>query len=256
MGNCLVVKEGIAVIALAAAALAACGGTASKTPSGSSTASPAARANAVAGSIAQLGAGKIVVQEQTGNATVDYDSSTMVLQSGTGTLADAAAGTCVNATGQKDASGAIAATTLQVMLNMNGQCNLLQGGNQGNQSPRPFPSGSPGQGRNPNAAFARGKVTAVSGTTLTVQQAAGDNVTVIVPSTARISKLTTASSSRLTVGLCVQANGQRDASGALKARVVTIVPPGPNGCPTGGGAFGGGGGGRGPRPSGSPPANG
>lgn len=252
MGNCLVVKVGI-VVALAAVVLAACGGTASKTPSGSSTASPgAARGNGVAGSIAQLGAGKIVVQEQSGNATVDYDSSTMILQSGTGTLADAAAGTCVNATGQKDASGAVTATTLQVMLNMNGQCNILQGGNQGGPSPRPFPSGSPGQGRNPNAAFARGKVTAVSGTTLTVQQAAGDNVTVIVPSTARITKLTTASSNRLTVGLCVQAVGQRDASGALKARMVTIVPPGPNGCPTGGG-FGGG---RGPRPSGSPPANG
>jgi Domain of unknown function (DUF5666) len=250
----MTVKVGIVVIALAAVVLAACGGTASKSPGGSSSASPAAgRGNAVAGSVAQLTAGKMVVDEQTGNATVTYDSSTMVLQSGTGSLADAATGTCVNVTGQREASGAITAMTLQVMLNMNGQCNILQGGNQGNQSPRPFPSGSPGQGRNPNAGFARGKVTAVGGTTLTVQQGAGDDVTVIVPSTARITRLTTASASRLTVGLCVQATGQRDSSGVLKARVVTIVQPGPNGCPTGGGGFGGG---RSPRPSGAPPANG
>ncbi len=234
-------RVGIVVTAIAAALLGACsgiGGGGSPSSSKPATPGPGERGTVVAGSITQLSSGKVVVNEQPGTATVAYDDSTMVLQSGTGTAADVAAGTCVTANGQRDSAGAITASAVQVMLNMNGQCSLLQ--QPANASPRPFPSGSPGQGRGPggagaNNAFVRGKVTAVNGSTITVQQAANDNVTVTVPSTARITKIQAASASRLTVGLCVQANGQRDSSGTLKARQLTIVPPGPNGC-TGSGA--------------------
>ena len=69
---------------------------------------------------------------------------------------------------------------------------------------------------------------------MTVQVASGSVVTVSVPGTARVSRVESASQSQLAVGQCVRANGQKDASGTLKARLVTIVPPGPNGCPTGG----------------------
>ena len=236
------------VLVVAAAALAACGigNSANKSPAGSSSASPGpgGRANVVAGSIAQLSTGKLVVNEQPGTVQVTYDGSTMVLQSGTGSMADVVAGVCIIANGQRDAAGAVSASAVQVMLNMNGQCNILQGGNP---SPGAFPSGSPGRfpGGGGNNAFARGKVTAVNGSTITVQQGANATVTVTVPGTARVTRIQAASASRLTVGLCVQATGQRESSGVLKARVLTIVPPGPNGCPTGGA-------GRSPQPQGRP----
>src|SRR2546423_6476725 len=143
-------RASIFVVGLAAAALAGCGGLGSAAGNASGATSPSpspgrgAFGNAVVGQVVTLASNKMTVSDQGGNATVTYDSSTMVLQSGAGSLSDAATGTCVTATGQKDASGAVAATTLQVELNMNGNCAQPAGGFGAGQSPRP--GGRPGQG--------------------------------------------------------------------------------------------------------------
>jgi hypothetical protein len=95
----------------------------------------------------------------------------------------------------------------------------------------------------------RGKLTAVNGSTLTVQPQTGNPVTVMLTSSTTVTRLVTSSTARIAVGECVTANGSKDSSGAVKARTVLISPPGANGSCT----FGGGGGGR--RPAGaSPPA--
>src|SRR5207245_1283110 len=85
-------------------------------------------ANAASGQLVNLASGKMTLSDQAGNVTVSYDTSTGVLQTGTGSMADVAPGVCVTANGEKDASGAVTATTLSVMLNMNGNCTQPAGG--------------------------------------------------------------------------------------------------------------------------------
>lgn len=255
----------IFVVGVAAALLAGCGGFG--TPAGASGAaktSPSpgrgAFANAVVGQVSQVGSGTMTVAQQSGSAKVSFDSSTSVLQSGTGSLSEAVAGVCVVATGTKDASGAITARTFQVQLNMNGNCTppagLGGGGGQGGGQGRAGRgSPSPGAGGAPPANFAnvRGKLTSVSGSTMTVQPQTGSPVTVTVNSSTMVTRLVTSSSARLAVGECVTANGQRDSSGTVKARTILISPPGANGsCTFAGAGFGGGG----RRPGASPPTQG
>jgi hypothetical protein len=235
------VKASFFVVGIAAVVLAGCGGaaTTATASSGSARTSPSpgsARGgvgNGVGGQVVEATSGKLVVSAQSGSVTVTYSSSTSVLQSGTGSLADLAPGTCVSATGQGDATGALTATTVSAMLNMNGVCSQAGNGGPG-ASPRPsgFPSA------NPNAAFVRGQVASASGSTITVQPATGASVTVNVPSTARITRIVSSSTARLAVGECVTASGTRTSSGSVQARSIVISAPGPNGCATG---FAGGG---------------
>ncbi|HEY7201566.1 MAG TPA: DUF5666 domain-containing protein [Candidatus Dormibacteraeota bacterium] len=256
------------VVGIAAAVLAGCGGLGSSATASTSSArtspSPArANFNGAAGQLTKLSGGKMTVSDQAGAVTVSYDTSTTVLQSGTGSLADIVAGACVTANGQREANGAVTAAGVQVMLNMNGNCTQPAGGfgagagngtgngqGPGGQSPRPG-RGSPSPGASPpaNVAFVRGKVSAVNGATVTVEQDTGGPVTVTVPSTARITRTVSSTTARLAVGECVTATGQRDSSGTVKARAIVISAPGPNGCAIGAGrGFGPGGG----RPSASP----
>jgi hypothetical protein len=259
--------KGIIVVGVAAAALAACGGIAGGSPASTAartSPSPGAAglANAVFGQVTNVAAGKLTVNGQGGDATVAYDSSTSVLQSGTGALTDAVPGSCVMATGTADAAGAVTATTFQVQLNMNGNCNTPPAGFGGaGASPRPgasarpnrspFPGQSPGVGGGApaNLTVVRGKVSAVSGNVVTVQPDTGAAVTVTVPSTVSVTRLVNSTTARLAVGECVTATGQRTSSGTVQARNILISAPGPNGCTRAGGIGGGFGGGRRGSPS-------
>jgi len=261
------VKASIIVVGVAAAAvLAGCGsfGSTAGASSAAARTSPSpgrgAFGNAVVGQVSQVASGKMTVAEQNGSVNVTFDSTTSVLQSGAGAISEAVPGTCVVATGTTDASGAVTARTLQVQLNMNGNCTPPagigggQGPGAGGFSPRPGRgSPSPGAGGGPpaNVANVRGKLTSVSGSTMTVQPQTGSPVTVVVSSGTTVTRLVTSSTARLAAGECVTATGQRDSSGTDKARSILISPPSANGCTRAGG-FGGIGGGR--RGSPSPPS--
>ena len=256
------------VVGTAAAVLAGCGGLGSSATASSNSAktSPSpgrGNFNGAAGQLTKLTGSSMTISDQAGTVTVSYDSSTSVLQSGTGSMTDIAAGVCVTANGDREANGSVTATGVQVMLNMNGNCNqpaagFGNGNGQGPGGASPRPSGSPRAGRptpSPgatpaNLAFVRGKVSSVSGTTVTVEQDTGGPVTVTVPSTARITRTVSSTTARLAVGECIAATGQRDSSGAVKARAIVISAPGPNGCTIAG--AGGRGFGPGGRPSASP----
>ena len=108
-------------------------------------------------------------------------------------------------------------------------------------TPRPRPTLAPGQ---LPPAFAIGKVTAVSGTSITLQPATGAAQTITVPTTVTVSELDTVPASTLETGDCISATGSKDSSGNVTATSLSIVPAGPSGCFTGGGGFGGFGGGR------------
>jgi hypothetical protein len=260
------VKASIFVVGVAAAAvLAGCGSIGSTASATAAKTSPSpgrgAFGNAVVGQVSQVASGKMTVAQQSGSVNVTFDSTTSVLQSGAGTISQAVPGTCVVATGTTDASGTITARTFQVQLNMNGNCTPPAGAGQGGfgggqgpgaggSSPRPGRgSPSPGAGGGPPANFAnvRGKLTNVSGSTMTVQPQTGSPVTVVVSSSTTVTRLVSSSTARLATGECVTATGQRDSSGTVKARSILISAPGPNGCTRAGG-FGGGG-----RPGGSSP---
>ena len=249
-------KASIIVVGVAAAAvLAGCGSTGSTASATAAKTSPSpgrgAFGNAVVGQVSQVASGKMTVAQQSGSVTVTFDSTTSVLQSGAGAISEAVPGTCVTATGTTDASGTITARTFQVQLNMNGNCTPPAGAGQaGGFSPRPGRgSPSPGAGGGPpaNVANVRGRLTNVSGGTMTVQPQTGSPVTVVVSGSTTITRLVSSSTARLATGECVTATGQRDSSGTVKARSILISAPGPNGCTRAGG-FGGGG-----RPGASPP---
>ena len=138
----------------------------------------------------------------------------------------------MNATGARAAVG-ITASIVQISSGVNGACGA---GNAG--------AGGPGQGRFPiggnggnggaaNFAAVR-QVTAVIGSSFTVQPASGADVTLTVPATARITKTEAANLKQLVVGQCVAAVGQADSSGTVKARSLTITAAGPDGCTFGG----------------------
>ena len=245
--------------------LAACGSsTAASTTSPSSTASPNANARrgGTAGELVRISGSSLLVSTQSGDVNVSLGSSTPVTKTRTGSVADITTGACIVATGTKDASGALTASTVRISPMVNGSCTGFFGGPGGgpnpSRSPRPDNSPRPtGNGTPP--AFARGQVTGVSGTAVTLQDAANNNAatTITVPTTVRVSVSQVITSTDLAVGDCVLANGQKDTSGTVQARSVNVVPPGPSGCFTGGagGGFGfgrgGGGGGGGAAPGGS-----
>lgn len=232
----------------AAALLAACGG--SGTASSSSPAGPGGPGGpgrrGAAGEVAQVRDGSLILNTAQGDVTVDFTSSTRVQRTSTGTVADIVAGSCIVAAGQRDPSGRITAQTVLIGARVNGSCSLRPGGGgpgglggSPGATPRAFgPSGAPGNG-NRNRAFIAGEVTAVSGTSVTIQPLDGGSPqTITVPTTVRVARSSPASTSDLREGECVQAGGNRDSSGTVQATNMSIVPPGANGCFSGGGGFG------------------
>jgi Domain of unknown function (DUF5666) len=228
------VRVSVFVFLVAGLVAAACGGlgaSASSSPAGAS--SPAASGGSgttVAGQLVQLSGAKLVVSAQNGQATITFDRSTRFERTDTGSLSDITVGACLIATGANGAP-AVTANVVQVSSAVNGACAAGNAGSGGSGQGR-FPNG--GNGRASNFMAVRGKVTAVSGGSVTVQPASGAEVTMTVPATARVSKTQSTTSKQLAVGQCVAAAGQADSSGTVKARSITITAAGPNGCIFGG----------------------
>jgi hypothetical protein len=230
----------------AATVAAACGGTSAASSSAPAAASTGAgRGNSVAGQVAQLSGFKLVLSGQTGVTNVTFDSSTRVQQTVSGVLADIVSGTCITATGQKDASGSVTAVNVQLSPKANGTC-APAARNGASPNPGRSPGGGfRGNGASPpaNFTFVRGEVASVSGTSVTVTLTAGGTQALTVASSTRIVTTQQSSTSKLAVGQCILATGQKDSSGTVKARSLNIQPAGPTGCTFGGrGGFGPGGG--------------
>jgi hypothetical protein len=227
-------------------ALAACGSNSSAAGASSSSASAGAAGarggvlrNGAAGELVQINGTKLVLNTQNGDVNVVYDGSTLVMKTSTGSVADIVTGTCILASGQKDATGAITASVVRVSDKVNGTCSFGRGRTAETPGATPRPTPRPGQS---NFAAAAGEVLGVSNTTVTVRDPMGTTRSVTIPTTVRVSRSAAASASDLAVGDCVLANGRKDASGTVAARTLSIVPAGPSGCFSGGGGgFGRGG---------------
>jgi hypothetical protein len=250
-------------------ALAACGSTAAGSTSSSSTTSSSNAAGGrgpgglarrgAAGTLAQINGTSLILTDTTGtDVTVDYTNTTTITQTKTGVLADIVPGSCVVATGTKDASGTLVASSVRLSPPVNGACTAGLGNRPpgaGTRTPSGTPRATPAPGQ-PIPSFSAGKVTAVNGTSVTLQPTTGAAQTITVPTTVTVAESSAASPTDLSVGDCIQATGAKDSSGKVAATSLSIVPAGPSGCFTGGrGGFGGGfgGGGRG-FGGGAPPA--
>jgi len=212
--------------------LAACGNgatAANSTTSPSPAAGNALRGGA-AGQLVQINPQTLILSGANGDITVAYSSTTPITKTSTAALADITPGVCVVASGQKDASGVVTATT--VRLSPKGANGCATGAPNGNgaagASPRPIPSGQPAVN------FVSGEITSVNGTSVTLLTQASGSQTIIVPTTAVVTLSSVASAAALQVGQCLRATGSRDSAGNVQATALTITPPGPGGtCTTG-----------------------
>lgn len=274
------------VVALAAGVpvalllLAGCGAgsstsdSAATAPSPTATGSPNAaggpggagrgRGPAAFGEIAAITGRTLQVQNTQSQTAVTWSASTAFTQTVPATLA---VGDCVTATGTPGSGSALTATSVRV-LSAGGDCTLARNGGPGaaNRTPRPRPSSSfsPPAGANGgrNFATAFGKVTAVSGSTVTLSgrlltggrfRGAGtpaarptatptpEPVTVTLGASASVLRTVKATGADAKVGLCAVATGKADSTGTVAATAIGLSAKGPNGC-TGGfraGRFGG-----------------
>jgi hypothetical protein len=237
------------------------------------------------GSIAAINGTSLEVQNtSTGQTTVTYTSATTFDQTVSATASSVTVGSCISAFGKpaststKTVLGApVTATTVSITQPTSGACTgglggsggfggfgrrgsggstsggPPAGGGFGGEGGGNRPGGGSFRGRAGGFGGASGKVTAVSGSKVTVNQTDPTTkkttsvVVTLTPSTT-FSERTTGSASDLAVGKCANAIGTASSTGAVTARSIVISTPGASGCTTGfegfrGGAGGGSGGG-------------
>jgi len=206
--------------------------------------------NGASGQLVQVNGQTLILTGPNGDLTVTISSSTTFSRTSTAVLADIVPGQCLVATGAKDAAGQLVAMTVRLSPKTSAGCaaaNRVGPSPSPGASPRPIPSGQPGQ------AFVSGEVSAAAGVSITVLTAASGSQTITVPTTATVTRMLSASAADLQTGQCVRANGTRDTTGTVEATSIAITPAGPSGtCTTG---FGGRGPGRAGASPGAPAPN-
>jgi hypothetical protein len=239
----------IVVVAVAALlGVAACGGAkASSATSPSPDRGSAQARNGAAGQLVQISGQTLILTGASGDITVTISGTTTFTRTSAAVLADIVPGQCLVATGQKDAAGTLTATTVRLSPKTSSGCSAgSQFGPNASPppgtSPRPTPSG---QAAMP---FVAGEVTKASGTSISVLTTTSGTEMINVPTTATVTRMSSASATDLRTGECLRANGSRDTAGAVQATSIAITPAGPSGtCATGAG------GGRGPGRGGASP---
>ncbi|WP_290802960.1 hypothetical protein [Herbiconiux sp.] len=235
------------------------------------------------GEIAAITGTTLQVQDTDSQTAVTYSDSTTITQTVAAALSDVTAGVCVTTVsggfGGAGAPGSsstdssstdaasTAATSVTISAATDGTCTTGFGGAGGFAAgggtpptdfpdgamptdvpdgvmPTGAPDGSSGAGAAGFGGFASGLVTAVSGTTITVQTTSADGTTsttdVTVDGTTTYSTTKTADASALVVGACVLAQGESDSSGTVAATSLAVSEAGDSGCSTGFGAGPGG----------------
>ncbi len=268
-------RLGLVLAAAGVLALSACASTTEAAPAPAASAAPGGAQNAqpgggVSGTIAAISGATLQVQDSSSQTAVSYDSSTTITQSVAGTLSDVTNGVCITAitgafpgsstsTQPSTSSASSAASVVTIVAAVDGACTSGFGGGPGGAGGTPptdlpsgvMPSGAP-DGVMPSGApggafggFAGGLVTAVSGSTITVQSMGSDGTAssseVTVDSSTTYTKTETADSTALVVGACVTARGASDSSGAVAATSLMVSTPGDSGCSIAGGPGGFGG---------------
>jgi hypothetical protein len=240
----------IPAIAAAAFVLAACGASANTASSSPSPGAGNAFRNGASGQLVQINGQTLILTGPNGDTTVTYTTDTTFTKTSIASLGDITRGTCILASGVKDAAGTITATTVSISPKAATGCaarNFVPSpGATPRPTPSPRPSTTPRPGGQANGTFVSGEVTAVSGVSVTVLTQANVSQKITIATAAVVTKMATVSATDLQNGQCLRANGTRDAAGNVQATSITITPAGPSGtCTTGLGGRGPAGGGGG-----------
>src|ERR1700693_3879240 len=189
----------IVVLAIAAGVCVAACGSAAPGPHSSGPPTPTGGAqlrNGAAGQLVQINGQTLILTGASGDISVTISGTTTFTRTSTAVLADIVPGLCVLATGQKDSAGALTAMTVRLSPKASTGCGAGQFGPNpaAGASPRPTPSGQPAM------AFVSGEVTAASGISITVLTAASGSQTITVPTTATVSRMSSATAADLRTG--------------------------------------------------------
>jgi hypothetical protein len=268
----LLLTASLAGVLLLAACSGSSGGSAgaaggsSSAPAAGSSASPSAgaagRANgfrgpAASGTIAAITGTTMQVQnQQSGQVAVRWTGTTAFTAEVAASASTIKVGTCVTVAGASGTS-ATATSFAAATVRVEPSCTLGTGSARPSGFPsgaRPSgvpsgarPSGFPGGGRQATArAFAVGKVSAVSGSKLTITgrtfgSSGSTTRTVTLTGSTKITTTAKASAKSLAVGKCVTAQGKADSSGAVTASRVAVSNPTGGTCTAGFGRVGSGG---------------
>src|SRR5258706_7925768 len=137
-------RLGLAFVVGTAFALAACGSSAGATNTGSSPSPGTAGAprGGASGQLVQINGDTLILTGTNGDITVTFTATTTITKTSAATLADITPGECMFATGTKDASGLVTATSVRLAPK---DANACVTGGPGSSppsgaSPRPTPS--------------------------------------------------------------------------------------------------------------------
>ncbi|MDM7832265.1 DUF5666 domain-containing protein [Cellulomonas edaphi] len=237
----------------------------------------------VSGQIAQVDDSTMQVRGTDGQTTVTWSGDTTFSATSTGALTDVAVGSCIvaitggmpsaDSTATPAADDAVRTVAVSAAAS-DGTCTPGLGGGGGfggggfgggaagtpgqrpsgaptdlPSAPGDAPTGMPGAGPRGFGGFTSGKVTAVSGTTITVDATdpSGEtaSTTVTVDDSTTYTTTAKASAASLAVGACATVQGKTDTKGAVAATRIVVSKATDGTCSTG---FGGGFGGRGGQP--------
>lgn len=231
----------------------------------------------VSGLVAAVSDAVAQVQDADSQTAVTWDDATVFRRTTTVTLDAVTVGSCVVAVLPGEDSGDTAATSVTVTEAVDGECSTALGG----PGERPDGGGAPGaeggsgglsslegsgeggdgaptppagelpempDGEAPTGpvggfgSIVAGRVTGVSGTTLTVEVTDADGAstsqTVVTSDETAVTTTAVADSAALVVGVCADVQGEADTSGGMTATSITVSDPGDDGC-TARGGFGG-----------------
>lgn len=218
---------------------------------------PAEGRGGVSGLVAAVSDTVAQIQDAESQTAVTWDETTVFRRTTAAGLDAVTVGSCVVAVLPGEDSGDTSATSVTVTEAVDGECSTALGGPwSGGPGERPDGAPTPPAGELPEMAdgdapawpvggfgsIVAGRVTEVSGTTLTVEviDADGASTSQAVATSGETAVTTTAVAdvSALVVGVCADVQGEADTSGGMAATSITVSDPGDDGCAARGG-FGG-----------------
>jgi hypothetical protein len=189
------------------------------------------------GTLDSINGNTLMLTDAQGNqVTINIDDTTTIQKTVTGTIADLQQGDFLTVTGEADASGNIAATTIS--LRSGGQ-----GLPTGTPQTTPTPTGTPGAISTPSrtpgmdssgnfTGFSNGDagrgtmgtLTNVNGNTLILTTMQNTQVTVTISDTTTIQKTIDGTAADLTTGESLVVMGSQNTDGSITARSISIQP--------------------------------
>ena len=205
---------------------------------------PAGQFPGASGKVAAVAGRTAQVQGMQGQVAVSWTASTSFTKEVSAALADVEVGSCVAVSSADQATSgsatpptAVTAGTVRITQPVDGSCGPSRGPGAGTDSGPQLggtpPSGAPSGGPRPQVRAiggAVGEVTAVAATGFTVSsQVPGSDdrttVTVTVGGGTTYTRTAAGAASDVKVGVCVQAQGTTDDTGAVTAKTIAVSTP-------------------------------